>query len=164
MGIGRIVVGLDASQAAGRALTWAVELARALGAEVIAVHAVDLPPPVPRSRNRRNSVREGREQLRGIWREERQEAFEVWCAPLWESRIRYRTFLREGRPAATLIRVAETEGADLIVVGSRNRRTIAGLLLGSVGRDLTRDSTRPVVIIPTERAEKPPLDALQAEA
>lgn len=39
----RIVVGVDASPAAGAALRWAIEDARRLGGEVIAVHAFEAP-------------------------------------------------------------------------------------------------------------------------
>ncbi|HSR22206.1 MAG TPA: universal stress protein, partial [Candidatus Eisenbacteria bacterium] len=40
----RIVVGLDGSQGSVRALDWAIRLAAGMDAEVIAVHAHELPP------------------------------------------------------------------------------------------------------------------------
>lgn len=38
-----IVVGVDGSPEAGKALDWAVDLARALQAEVVAVHSLEVP-------------------------------------------------------------------------------------------------------------------------
>jgi nucleotide-binding universal stress UspA family protein len=92
MGIGRIVVGLDASEAARRALGWAVGVARELGAEIIAIHAVDLPTPLPRSRFRGIRAQEA-EDVREALREEIYEGFASWCAPLWDSKVRYRALL-----------------------------------------------------------------------
>jgi nucleotide-binding universal stress UspA family protein len=153
--IARIVVGVDASKAARQALLWSVELARLSRAEVLAVHAVDLPAPVPPTRSRRKPSRRALEELREMWWEEAQDAFAEWCSPLWGSGIRYRAFVRSGPPTPTLVEVAESEGADLLVVGS-GRRGITSLLIGSVSRELPRVSSKPVVLVPGERARKLP--------
>lgn len=164
MSIGRIVVGLDGSEASGLALGWAVELGLAHGSEIIAVHAVDLPAPRPPSRHRRNTTLAAREHLHEIWRQERRDEFETWCVPLWESRVRYRTFFQVGRPSPVLIDVAQAEGADLIVVGVRGCRSLAGVLLGSVARELIRHSRKPVVIVPMEQGRRRRIRDLDAGA
>ena len=42
------------------------------------------------------------------------------------------TIVESGDPAATIVRLAKDVGADLIVMGSRGLGSVAGLLLGSV--------------------------------
>jgi nucleotide-binding universal stress UspA family protein len=51
----------------------------------------------------------------------------------------------EGRPAAVL--VDESQGADLLVVGSRGHGGFTGLLLGSVSQQCAHHAACPVVIV-----------------
>lgn len=52
-----------------------------------------------------------------------------------------------GSPADALLKVAQTRGADEIVVGTRGHGRI-GSLLGSVSREVLHHADRPVVVIP----------------
>jgi nucleotide-binding universal stress UspA family protein len=149
MSIRRIVVGVDGSPNAAHALSWTAELAHALDAEVVAVHAVDprlfvpametLGPPPP------TAVSEE-------WYEEIRTTFEKeWVGPLRAAGVRYRTNFVDGSPALVLCDVAKDEQADLVVVGSRGRGGFAGLVLGSVSNYVTHHAHRPVVVIPNGR-------------
>jgi len=52
----------------------------------------------------------------------------------------------EGRAAKAILRAAESEGADVIVMGSRGLSDLAGLLLGSVTHKVIQLSHRTVVV------------------
>lgn len=57
--------------------------------------------------------------------------------------------VEHGPPADRLADVAERRSAQLIVIGSRGRGSLASTLLGSVASDLARTQTRrPLVIVP----------------
>jgi nucleotide-binding universal stress UspA family protein len=58
------------------------------------------------------------------------------------------TVVVEGAAGPAILEVAADAGADLIVVGARDRGPVAQLLLGSVSRDVVRDATVPVVVAP----------------
>ena len=62
--------------------------------------------------------------------------------------------IREGDPAEQLIRAANEDGADLIVVGSRGLSTLPRLVLGSVARKVLLHADASVLIIrePREHA------------
>ena len=57
------------------------------------------------------------------------------------------TQLIEGPPAPAILRVAQEEGYDLIVLGSRGQGQIAGLLLGSVSSAVAQRADCPVLIV-----------------
>lgn len=54
--------------------------------------------------------------------------------------------LREGRPS-TISEVAESEGVDLIVMGSRGIRGIASWILRSTSRRVMDSSDKPVLVV-----------------
>jgi nucleotide-binding universal stress UspA family protein len=62
-----------------------------------------------------------------------------------------------GSVAARLAAAAERWSADLVVVGSRRRTDLGGLMLGSVGRGLVRRTYRPVLLAERHRARQPRL-------
>jgi nucleotide-binding universal stress UspA family protein len=58
-----------------------------------------------------------------------------------------------GRPADHLLHVAHARGADLLVVGTHQRRGLARLWHGSVSAEVLRHAERPVVCVPPSFAQ-----------
>jgi len=144
MNVERIVVGVDGSPNSQHALEWAAGLARAVDAEVVAVHSVGL-------LERFASAGPSSESESGDPRySEARHLFDTqWCAPLDDPETRSVRVLRDGNPVSVLLAVAEEVDADLIVVGSRGLGGYPELLLGSTSTQIAQHSTRPVVIIPS---------------
>jgi nucleotide-binding universal stress UspA family protein len=138
MNIDRIVVGIDGSDNSRRALEWAVDLALALDAEVIAVHAVGL-------LERFGEVVDDEGRYSGT----RHEFDTEWCEPLEASGLRSVRLLRDGNPVSVLLSVADEHDAGLIVVGGRGVGGFPELLLGSTSTQVAQHATRPVTIIPS---------------
>jgi nucleotide-binding universal stress UspA family protein len=67
------------------------------------------------------------------------------------------TRVMKGHPASTLLSIAESEDAELIVVAAGGRSTVSVGLLGSVTTTLLREAPCPVVTVPSETVA--PLDA-----
>jgi nucleotide-binding universal stress UspA family protein len=53
----------------------------------------------------------------------------------------------EGPPAEAILRVVETRGNDLIVMGTRGRGRLSGLLLGSVSQKVVAHAPCPVLLV-----------------
>jgi len=57
-----------------------------------------------------------------------------------------RTVIRKGHPAEEILATAKEEGVDLIIIGSRGRRT-THLFMGSVSREVANTADVPVMIV-----------------
>jgi nucleotide-binding universal stress UspA family protein len=142
----RIVVGIDGSAGANRALQWAINLARRTGAQIVAAHVGQpivndiagygfvAPVPLP----------DWQDEVRGQFQEE-------WCLPLRKAGVPYRTVFEEGPPGPGLKEIAEREGAGLIVTGTRGLGGFRELILGSVSHYLVQHADVPVVVVPPVR-------------
>ena len=74
-----------------------------------------------------------------------------------------RTALRiSNSPAATIVGYAKEEGVDLIVMGTRGRRGVAHILLGSVAERVVRTASCPVLTIHHPEHEFVTPDTLEA--
>lgn len=52
-----------------------------------------------------------------------------------------------GRPAATIVDVADDADVDMIVMGSHGREGLSRILLGSVAEQVLRESPAPVTVV-----------------
>jgi nucleotide-binding universal stress UspA family protein len=145
--VDRVLVGVDGSAHARRALDWAIVLADASGAEVVAVHAVGLLVH-PKDGGAPVAGHSHLDQLR-------HELESDWCSPLIESGIPHRFFLLEGPADEVLLGVADREAADIIVVGRRGAGGFAELLLGSTSLRVTEQADRPVLVVPADHRRPP---------
>ncbi len=140
----KIIVGVDGSEHSGRAVQWCADHAAALDAEVVAVHALDLPtyigpgmapyPTSPLTPAQRNEIKDA--------------VTHEWCKPLANAGVAYRGLVMEGDPALALMEAAKAEQAELVVTGRRGRGGFAELILGSTSHALTHHLDRPLVIVP----------------
>jgi nucleotide-binding universal stress UspA family protein len=132
MKLRRILVGVDGSENSQRALAWSIDLAAALGAEVVAVHSLGL--------------------LEAPHHDEVEQTFrERWCKPLNDSGLACSIVLRDGNPVHVINTVADEQDVDLIVLGSRGVGGFPEQLLGSTSHQVAERTTRPVVIIPPQQ-------------
>jgi nucleotide-binding universal stress UspA family protein len=138
-----ILVGLDGSPGSGRALEKAIELARTLGAEIVAVTVAQLMP---------YSAFPGGEPVVAVaddWQSRLRETFEEeWCRPLRDSGLPNEIEFREGSPASELIAAAREHQAEMIVIGTRGSGGFRELLLGGVCHQVSMHSPVPVLIVP----------------
>ncbi|MFO7279953.1 MAG: universal stress protein [Thermoanaerobacterales bacterium] len=135
-----LLVGVDGSTGASRAVRWAAAVARAARRPVVAVHAFE--PGVP------DLTPEEGESLLG---EARLRLDEEWVAPLRARGVEHRTVVEPGDPRDVLPRVADAERPAGVVVGSRGLGPISQRLLGSVTHHLLRTLAWPTVVIPAPR-------------
>ena len=132
----QVVVGVDGSEASRAALVHAAAEARGLGAELLAVAAFerenmwsDLYAPVlPTTENLRDDA-------------------ESRALKMVQDELGGAAGLRVLEGAASDVLVREAEGAELLVVGSRGRGMLRGMLLGSVALHSVLSAPCPVMVV-----------------
>ena len=138
----RIVVGVDGSDGSRTALVWALQEARERGGSLTVVLVWDDPyavvgPPAPPT-----AAGPEYDRLRLVL----DRAVADAIAELPGEPIVIRKRIVSGHPAEML--AAAAESADLLVVGSRGRSGLRGILLGSVSQRSALLARVPVVIVP----------------
>ena len=149
--ISRIVLGLDGSAGSQAAARWCARLAASTGARVSVVHGLGKLPEIFLGTPQAVAVGLG---LAGgghhpSWREELRRRLEAWCAPLHEAGVDYRAELIDDDAVEALLRTADENHADLIVVGAQGHGAVLHRLLGWIPYKLAHHAHVPVVIVPT---------------
>jgi len=131
-----VVVGIDFSDGAIRALEYALEQAKIVGASVACVHAYEDTPGTPAFDDPAPAIRRQLEEIIAL------------RGPTGAS-VRIDSVVRRGPPWEKLVNVATELGADIIVVGADGQRGAASQgFLGTVASRLVTPSRRSVVVVP----------------
>jgi nucleotide-binding universal stress UspA family protein len=136
----RIVVGVDGSEGSKNALRWAARLAEATGATIDAIAAWDPTTIYGWSALSVLPVLDSPQQ--DIERSLNETVDEVFGTDRPDG---MRLKVLEGPAARTLLTVSE--GALMLVVGSRGRGGFTGMLLGSVSAKVAEHATCPVLVV-----------------
>lgn len=146
-----LLVGYDASDEATQALEYAIDIATALDATVTVGHVIE--PSVLEVLESEPittlSDADGRliieriedAENRGLRLLERAEETAT------EHAFPVETVMLYGDPARELVRIADEEEFDGIVVGNRGRSPRMGYLMGSVARAIVERATVPVTVV-----------------
>jgi nucleotide-binding universal stress UspA family protein len=137
----KILVATDFSPASDAALEEALRLSRESGADLYVFHAYETPSSVANA-------------PAGLYAEVAQAVRTLSEAKLEELARRMsgrganlRPVLRRGVPEVEIVRAADREGVDLIVMGTHGRRGASRLFLGSVAARVVATASRPVLTI-----------------
>lgn len=150
MKIQRILVPHDFDQMSDRALLYATELARALGAEIFLLHVIDIdvPPAILLGADRALITKARRNivgDLQYRWHVFAQDKVRL----LSSDKLKATADLGSGDAADEILSYAKEKKVDLIVMGSRRLEGAAKALvaLGSVARKVSERAPCPVMIV-----------------
>jgi nucleotide-binding universal stress UspA family protein len=125
----KLIVGVNDSDDAAAALAFARQLADRLDLGVVVAHAVQAGPPAVGG-----------------------SLVEVIASSSDELEGR----VLDGDPAVALPQLAQSEEAALLVVGTRGHGLLRAAVLGSVSREVSRESPVPVLVVPEEARDSAP--------
>ncbi len=141
-----ILVAVDFSAGAERALRQAVRLAQKLSVQLHVVHICELHSAASDPPDTFIDVAERLLQQR---QGQRNLCIEL-CERVVANRVKYSVHIFDGMPLDGLLEAIDQLKPELIVVGSYGRGPLMRTLLGSVSTALCRHSPIPVVVVPPE--------------
>jgi nucleotide-binding universal stress UspA family protein len=145
----RILAPTDYGPSSDEALDYAVDLAKVLGADIVVLHAYELPivgfpdGALVASADLAARVLEGAE----LGLKKTLERLEV-------SGVAVRGMVKQGEPWRTILDTASEIEAGMIVMGTHGRRGLPRALLGSVAEKVVRAATIPVTTVHAHEAAR----------
>jgi len=156
----KIVAATDFSEDSNLALGYAQELALKFSGDIVLLH-VDQPlAPVMMTPELGPSMDVG--AMGRIAEEQRmlaQKELDKIAGKLREAGLKVKVHLKVGSPFLEILHTAQSENADLIVLGTHGRTGLAHVLMGSVAERVVQKAPCPVLTIRhPDRKFKHPLD------
>lgn len=152
----KIMIATDGSTCSMLAADKGIELARLSKGTVYAVNVVSVAYFTPMDRDYFSSTGMNPyyepmyEAMREAMKKQGQQAVEYLKGLGDLKGVNVVTVLLEGNPSEELIRYAEEEQMDLIIMGTIGKKGLDRLLLGSVTGNIVRHSNVPVMVIREE--------------
>lgn len=142
----KVLFATDFSPASETALRYATSLARDSSALLLIAHIEELPMPYPGGEMYFVQPEYPNPEVRRM----------LDAIVPHDPKVRYEHRLVMGVAADDIVKLADDEGADLIVIGTHGRTGLKRVLMGSVAESVMRLATCPVLTV--KQASKPPAD------
>ncbi len=147
----KILIATDGSEHVKKAVAHAIELAKIYGAELHAIYVIDLKADYTKSLH---TDRPGgglrrilRNQLPDMYKKEGEAAIQYIEDLAKKEGLSIEKCILVGHPAEQILKLAEEQSFDLIVMGTLGRSGIEKFLAGSVAEKVIRNSSVPVLTV-----------------
>jgi nucleotide-binding universal stress UspA family protein len=145
-----ILVPTDGSEAARRAVSEAIDLARQFDATVHALYVVDR-SALAFAGGDDESYEFDDARLLEVLEEEGERATAMVADLAADVDVRVETSVERGAPAERILDYVDDNDVDLVVMGTHGRRGLDRFLFGSTAEAVSRRTTVPVMTIRTKR-------------
>jgi len=142
----KILAPTDFSELSKLGVSYALDLARDVGAEVIAYHAITVEEEV-------KAVRANLIHLYDLVGENRRLLNEFVTDNFADrmNLVELRQVVEIGAPFQNIVDLADKENVDLIVIATHGRTGVGHMMLGSVAERVVARASCPVLVIPRRR-------------
>lgn len=139
MNVSRILLPVDGSPMSDAAADMAIDLANDSNASIVLLH---VRKPVPTGLGQPNA-----DVLLDVLTEGAEAVMEHYRGKLESAKIDYLDLIIGGNVAEVVANVAKVEKCDIIVIGSKGKSDLEGLILGSVTHKVLHTTHLPVLVV-----------------
>ena len=144
MAFKRVLFATDLSEAAHRGFTFALDMARTLQSEIVAVHTLTAAGKNKLAAQPHElAVEEARRKLARLVAEGKFH------------NVKIETVLTEGSPAVQILKTAEESAADLILIMIAAKGAVERALIGTTAEHVVREARVPVLALPVNMTPYP---------
>ena len=145
----RILCAVDFSDCSVRALEYAISLAQESDAHLTIMHVIELPPDVAREVHENVAGPPNLREYVVLAEKDRLARLEAAIPDEVRTFCTVDTVVATGRPYREILRVAEEQRTELLVVGVHGRGAMDRFLFGSTTEQLVRQASCPVLTLRT---------------
>ena len=137
-----VLVPIDFSATADRALAYAIALAQQLQARLTLLHVLDMTPLAMGDMDTGMPV-----SALDALETEAQHLLQASLERVQRAGLQGESLLVQGTPTQTIVDTAGEQGVDLILMGTHGRTGLAHVFLGSVAEHVVRQAPCPVLVM-----------------
>src|SRR5262247_4939360 len=137
-----VLVPIDFSATADRALAYAIALAQQLQARLTLLHVLDLTPVTMEDMTPGMTA-----TYLDDLETDAQHLLQASLARVQNAGLQGESLLVQGTPTQTILDTAGEQGVDLIIMGTHGRTGLAHVFLGSVAEHVVRQGPCPVLVV-----------------
>ena len=143
----KIMIAADGSECSRLAIDKGIELARLSGGTVYAVHVISTAYLFPMDGDYFMGMNPYWESIHEALKNQGQKALD-YIKGLGEVKgINVESILLEGNPSEELIKYADKEKMDIVIMGTLGKTGLNRMLMGSVAGNLVRHSRVPIMVV-----------------
>ncbi|MDD5724287.1 MAG: universal stress protein [Syntrophales bacterium] len=154
--INRFLLASDLSENSNYAFRYAVDAAEKNNAEVVILHVIEELPANTLSYIRLTVPDEAIERMNsevtGKMKARIEELVKLTLRKKPEALKRIRPIeVKKGRPVEEILKVADEQNCDIIIMGTHGKGFLTSPVLGTVAERVLRRSSKPVLVIPIKK-------------
>ncbi|CAJ35405.1 universal stress protein [Methanocella arvoryzae] len=144
--MGRILIATDGSKYSNLAVDYGVMMARKLGYDVLGLYVVNMKSLEIYALEHHDNI-SGYEAENARLKKEGEAALGYLSAKCNEQDVKVSTTIVRGYPAEDIIKLAESEKVNMIIVGNLGKTNLEYMFMGSVSETVVKRAPCPVLVV-----------------
>lgn len=144
--MGRILIATDGSKYSNLAVDYGVMIGKKLGYEILGLYVINMKSLEIFALEHHDNI-SGYEAENERLKKEGEAALEYLAVRCKEQGVKVNTMIMRGYPAEDILKTAESEKIDMIIVGNLGKTNLEYMFMGSVSETVVKRAPCPVLVV-----------------